>query len=139
MIPYIFVVKFSGVSLWKAMLFVPFIYLLQQVFAYSLGLIIAIFNVFVRDIREIVGVGLQVWFWFTPIIYTQDILPGGARRLLTEFNPAFYFIEAYQRLFLSGTYPNFIRLLLLTLIAHGVLLCAYFLFKNLEKEIRDFL
>ncbi len=139
MVPYLAVVTYSGVNLSKALLFVPFIYLLQQVFAYSLGLIIAVLNVFVRDIKEIVGVSLQVWFWFTPIVYTQDILPKSARWLLVDFNPAYFFINAYQQLFTWGQYPCFTNLIAVVVISHVLLLVAYLLFKKLEKDIRDFL
>ena len=139
MIPYVAVVMFSGINLWRALLFAPLVYAIQQLLAYSLGLIIAMLNVFVRDIKEIVGVGLQVWFWFTPIIYTQDILPEQARILLTDFNPAYYFINAYQRLFTWGQYPDFKMLIAVTVLAHGLLLVAYLMFKKLERDIRDFL
>jgi lipopolysaccharide transport system permease protein len=121
-----------------SLIFIPFIYMVQQIFAYSLGFLIAIFYVFLRDLREIISIVIQFWFWFTPIVYVFDILPDIAKRVFV-YNPAFLFIDAYHEVFVFGRMPNFYHLIKLTLIGHGVLFLAYSCYKKLEKDIRDFL
>jgi len=120
------------------LLLVPCIYYLQQVLAFSLGLLAASITVFIRDVKEITGVILQLWFWFTPIVYIADILPDFVRKLLV-YNPAFILIESYQRIFVYNDYPAFRSLLILSIITHIILLCSYMIFRTLEKDIRDFL
>jgi lipopolysaccharide transport system permease protein len=128
----------TGTPLRKTLIFLPVIYLIQQVFAFSLGFLISIFHVFIRDLKEITGIVLQIWFWFTPIVYVYDILPAFAKKLLV-FNPAFLFINSYQNIFALNQVPDFIHLIQLTILSHVVLFTGYVIFKKLEKDIRDFL
>lgn len=125
-----------GTPLNKLLLFIPAIYLIQQTFAYSLGFLIAIFHVFIRDLKEVTGLTLQIWFWFTPIVYVSDILPGFVKEVIV-YNPAFLFINAYHDVFVFRKSPNFLHLLCLTILSCLILLSAYLIFKRLEKEIRD--
>lgn len=122
----------------SAILFVPFVFIVQQIFAYALGFFFATLNVFLRDLRELVGIFIQLWFWFTPIVYMKTMLPEFAQKLLL-INPAALFIGAYQDIFFYGRLPNFNHLLVLTLLGHLLLALAYIVFKKLEKDVRDFL
>jgi lipopolysaccharide transport system permease protein len=121
----------------KLLLF-PFIFFLQQILAFGLGLLSATLTVFLRDLKEVVGIILQLWFWFTPIVYVSNILPDFVRGILV-FSPAFVITESYQRIFVFNDYPSMFSLLVLTAIAHFVLFGAYVLFGALEKDVRDFL
>lgn len=122
----------------RAVILLPFIFLLQQLFAYALGLWGAMLNVFIKDVREVVTVVLQFWFWFTPIVYVDSILPAFARDWLW-YNPAYSFISAYHALFVYGTLPDLERLLTLVVVVQVLLVAGYLAFKKLEKDIRDFL
>jgi lipopolysaccharide transport system permease protein len=128
----------SGYGLNTNMVLLPFIYYLQQIFAFGFGLLFATLTVFIRDLREIVGIILQLWFWFTPIVYVREILPEFVRKILV-FNPAYIFIESYQRIFIFNDIPSVKSLLLLALLTHLMLCLAYLTFRFLEKDVRDFL
>ncbi len=41
----------------------------QTVFVLGIALAVAVLNVYFRDIQHFVGIGLQVWFYATPIVY----------------------------------------------------------------------
>ncbi len=120
------------------LLMLPFVYYLQQLFALALGTLAAIFTVFLRDLGEVVGIVLQLWFWFTPIVYISDILPGFAQKALL-FNPAFPFIESYHQIFVFHQYIPVKKLLVLCLLTHALLFLAYYCLRTLEKDVRDFL
>jgi lipopolysaccharide transport system permease protein len=128
----------TGTPIRITLIFLPVIYVVQQIFAFSLGFFITIFHVFIRDLKEITGIVLQIWFWFTPIVYVYDILPAFAKKLIV-FNPAFLFIKAYQDIFVLNQIPDFMNLLILSIMAHLLLLAGYVIFKKLERDIRDFL
>jgi len=128
----------TGRSLSFHVVLVPYIYAVQQVLAFGLGLFFATLVVFLRDLREVVGVVLQLWFWLTPIVYLKDILPLWVQRLMV-WNPACVIVESYHRIFVFQEAPHLPSLVILTLVAHGVTLAAYALFRALEKDIRDFL
>lgn len=138
MVIFFIILAFQGHDFHKPLLFLPFLYYLQQLLAFSLGLFTAVLNVFIRDIREITGVLLQLWFWFTPIVYVFDILPGFVKNLLV-YNPAYIIIQSYQKIFVFNAYPPFKALIILAVITHFLFFFSYMLFRCLEKDIRDFL
>jgi len=135
---FILILFFQGHDFHRGMILLPFLYYLQQLFAMAVGLFAAVLNVFVRDVREITGVTLQLWFWFTPIVYVADILPGVVHKLIV-YNPMYILVQSYQRIFVFNDYPPFHALVLLTVLTHAMLLFSFVLFRFLEKDIRDFL
>ncbi|GKT10732.1 ABC transporter permease [Desulforhabdus sp. TSK] len=120
------------------MLLVPFLFYLQQLFAFGFGLLAATLTVFLRDIKEVITLTLQFWFWFTPIVYVRDILPDAVKSIL-PYNPAYVIIESYQRIFVFGTDPNYQALIVMTLCTHLLLFFSYWTLRALEKDVRDFL
>jgi lipopolysaccharide transport system permease protein len=132
------ILAFQGYEFHRLFLFLPLLYYLQQVLALGIGLFAAVLNVFVRDVREIIGVIMQLWFWFTPIVYIPDILPLAVQKLLV-WNPAYIIIASCHNIFVFHANPPFKSLILLAVIVHGLLFFSYFLLRHLEKDIRDFL
>ncbi|MBH3438014.1 ABC transporter permease [Pseudomonas luteola] len=122
----------------KSILWWPIIFFCQQLLAYSLGLILSILSVFLRDIGQIVGVVMQLWFWLTPIVYVLSILPEQWRSLFV-FNPFYHLVEAYRAALISGTSPNTESLLTLFAVGLALLGFSVFLGRKLERDIRDFL
>ena len=135
---FLLILVFQGHDFHRGMLLLPALYLLQQMLALGLGLLAAMLNVFIRDVKEITGVILQLWFWFTPIVYIPDILPGPVQQLLT-FNPAWPIVLSCQRVFILNAFPPLQALLKLTILTLVLLLTAFGLLRVLEKDIRDFL
>ncbi len=72
---FLLILTITGFSFSYYLLLIPLLYIVQQIFAYALGFFLAMFVVFLRDLKEIVTIGFQIWFWFTPIVYVFDILP----------------------------------------------------------------
>ncbi|MDR3323169.1 MAG: ABC transporter permease [Zoogloeaceae bacterium] len=73
----------------------------QMLLAIGLGMVLAVFNVFFRDVGQFFGIVLSFWFWCTPIVYPASILPDAIARLMA-FNPMATLIDLQQRLFLGG-------------------------------------
>ncbi|MEZ5854301.1 MAG: ABC transporter permease [Hyphomicrobiaceae bacterium] len=48
---------------------------LMSTLAIALGILLGVFNVFARDISQVMGVVMQIWFWLTPIVYPANVLP----------------------------------------------------------------
>ena len=45
---------------------------LISLMAFGIGVFLGVLNVFVRDIAQFMNVFMQLWFWFTPIVYLSD-------------------------------------------------------------------
>lgn len=121
------------------LLLLPVVFLLQQLLAFGLGLLLGVLNVFLRDIRELVTVVLTFWFWLTPIVWVTDIVPPLVADLQSAINPAFLFIDAYHQLIAFNAWPDAGGLLRLAIIAAVVITAALLLLRWLEKDVRDFL
>ena len=134
---YFVILYWIGIGLPRFALLLPFIVVVQQIFAYALGLFLATLSVFLRDLREVTNVVTQIWFWFTPIVYMPSILPPRFAGLLF-LNPAYCFTHAYQDIFFHGVAPNAKLLIALTLLGHGALLFSLWTLRRLEKDVRDF-
>lgn len=132
---FLLLIGFSIDGYW---LLIPVVYVIQQIFAYALGFLLAVLSVFIKDIRESVTVIIQLWFWLTPIVYVVTILPDGFFKL-ASLNPFFTLINAYRDLILYHRWPNFDALSLVLLAGLSLLFLAIWLCNKLERDLRDFL
>lgn len=74
--------RFPG---WSVLGVVPLM-LVQQSLALGLGTALGVVNVFFRDVGHLLAIGLQLWFWFTPIVYPLSVL-GERTQSLVRLNP----------------------------------------------------
>lgn len=119
-------------------LMIPFIFMLQQLLAYAIGLILAVLTVFIRDLKEVVGIVLQVWFWFTPIVYVKEILPQWVQKVIV-YNPVFILSDSFQNIFLRAKLPDMQLLNNLTVVTFILLFLSYLIYIKLESDVKDFL
>lgn len=107
-------------------------------FAFGIGLILGIINVFIRDVSQIVPIVLQVMFWFTPIVYPVSIIP---EQYLTwlHLNPMFHLIEAYHSVLVYNQAPEFGHFLILGLLGLSITLLGTFMFRRASPEMADVL
>jgi lipopolysaccharide transport system permease protein len=117
------------------LLIIP-IFALQQFAAYSLGFILGMLNVFLRDVQQMVAVVLQLWFWFTPIVYVDTIIPEHLRWALM-LNPMFPMIDAYHQIVVYHEAPDAMSLLIFAAGALVLFIIGRWLFGRLERELRD--
>lgn len=89
----------------SALLWLPLLSALTCLFGFSLGLILGCANVFVRDLEPLTGIGLQLWFWLTPIVYVSSVVPR-AFQVLLQLNPLTWLVQAYQAVLLEHRAPQ---------------------------------
>lgn len=120
---------------WAIVAVIP-VLLIQLLFAIGLGVMLGVLNVFFRDVGHFFGIFIQFWFWGTPIVYPESILPATLRHLMA-FNPMYPLITAYQRIFVSGEWPNWETLWYPLILA--VVLCSFAirLFRKRAGEMVD--
>ncbi|MGH8659658.1 MAG: ABC transporter permease [Gammaproteobacteria bacterium] len=76
-------------------------------------------GVFLRDIRQVVGVVLPILMFMSPIFYPVSALPEQMRTLM-YLNPLTYIIEQARNVVLFGLMPDFLGLALYLVLALGV-------------------
>ena len=119
-------------------IWLPFLIVCTIALSAGIGLILGIFNVFVRDIAQVVPIILQMLFWFTPIVYPVSIIPETYRHYL-YFNPMYPLVKAYQDVLVFGVAPEPANILAVAGISGALLLVAFFLFMRANEEMADVL
>lgn len=104
----------------------------------SLGLILGVLNVFMRDIGQVVPVVLQALFWLTPVVYSLSILPERYQAWF-RLNPMYPLITSYQNVLVFGNAPLWSELFLLLLGASGLSALALLIFRRASPEMVDVL
>ncbi|MBY4676798.1 ABC transporter permease [Marinobacterium arenosum] len=135
---FMFFILLIGFPLSWHFLLIPLIFVVQQLMAYALGFICAVLSVFFRDIREFVSVILQLWFWLTPIVYVVNILPEKVR-IFFMLNPAYHLVTAYRDLVMYQRMPDWTALSILFATSALLLMLGVWMFRKLERDIRDFI
>jgi lipopolysaccharide transport system permease protein len=102
----------------------------------GLGLVLGVFNVFIRDVGQVVPIVLQFWFWLTPIVYIPTVLPERYKYWLF-LNPMIPLVNAYQNILVYGTQPKWQPLTGTAIFSIVSLISALFLFRKAAPEMVD--
>jgi len=116
---------------WLPLLLVP-----QLLFTAGLCWILAATGVYVRDLGQITGYLLTLWFFLTPICYPESSLPPEAIRVL-RFNPLFVLVKAYRAIFLENHAPTLRGVIALWIVSIAVAVVGYAWFHRLRKSFAD--
>ena len=97
------------VHLGWSLIALPVIVAIQCVLTYGVLLLVATYNVFYRDIQQLIGLFLTFIFFINPIFYTLRQVPQALQPYLLA-DPLTPIILAYQDLFFHGTWPSALTL-----------------------------
>jgi lipopolysaccharide transport system permease protein len=117
------------------LLYLPAILAIQLVLVMGLGLAGAALNIFYRDVQSLLTLGIQLWFYASPIIYPITLVPERLRSFYF-LNPMAGVLEGYRDVLLRGQSPS-PYLLLSALVALIVLVGGYWFFKRVEFLFAD--
>jgi lipopolysaccharide transport system permease protein len=97
--------------IWLPLILLPFVIMMTGVvwFLSSTGL-------YVRDIRQLVGVIIPILMFISPVFYPTSALPVGMQRYM-YLNPLAFMIEQVRNVALFGIAPNLAGLALFTVLS----------------------
>jgi lipopolysaccharide transport system permease protein len=119
----------------------PLILIPQVLFTAGLSWFLAALGVFVRDLGQIIGFVLTLWFFLTPICYPETQwkeLPPAAVAMLST-NPIFVLVRAYRAIFMDQHAPDLHSLWKLAVIGLVLFLAGHAWFYKLRKSFPDML
>ena len=121
-------------NLW--LLLFPFLVLEAALLGLGIGIVISSLTTKYRDLAFLVGFGLQLWMYATPIVYPLSIIPEKWKWIIS-LNPMAPIIETFKYgLYSQGTL-NLTYLGIGTLVTMVILTIGIMLFSKVEKSFMD--
>jgi len=120
-------------ALWLPLVMVP-----QFLLTLGICWFLAALGVFFRDLGQIMGFVLTLWFFITPICYPESSLPKALLPVLGK-NPLFVLVHAYRACLLEGRAPDAFSLLKLLLLSVVLFFAGHAFFYKLRKSFADVL
>ena len=108
----------------------------QILFTLGMCWFLAALGVFVRDLGQIIGFLLTVWFFVTPICYPESQMPPAAMGILS-LNPLYVLVRFYRAAFLEGHGPSAAALAKFWALSLAVFFCGHAWFYKLRRSFAD--
>jgi lipopolysaccharide transport system permease protein len=132
-----FVVWAGGAFFTPDLLWLPVVVAVQFALTTGLALLLSSVSVHFRDIRDILGHVLKLWFFGTPIVYPYEQAPERFRWIL-DLNPFTHLARAYQDiLFIDGPYQHARSLAVVGVLALLVAAMGYGVFDRLRDTFAE--
>jgi ABC-2 type transport system permease protein len=124
------------VGVWPswAMLSLPVPIVLAAMFALGLGLALSTLAVVFSDVVDMYQIVLSAWFFLTPVIYPETIVPEG-ERLWMYLNPMYYLVKLFRQPIYDGTLADPMTLVIATVVSVATLALGWLLFTGRIDEM----
>jgi lipopolysaccharide transport system permease protein len=122
---------FPVLLIWLPLLLIP-----RVLFTLGVAWCLSALGVFVRDLGQVIGFILTLWFFLTPICYPEASLPKEIAPLLMK-NPIYQFVRGYRELLLENRLPEFAALGKLWAVSAASFVLGYAWFHKLRKSFAD--
>jgi ABC-type polysaccharide/polyol phosphate export permease len=115
---------------------------LLTLFVTGFGLMLAVLNVYFRDLTYLVGIGLQLWFYATPIIYPVTLVTNSGSipqwgKTLYQLNPMYGFVSIFRSMLYDLQFPSWGQVLYVTLWSFGILVVGMAIFRRFEPRLAE--
>ena len=134
-LPLAVVLAWCGVSIGAGILWVPVILALLALLVAGLGIACAAANLFFRDVKYIVEVGLTFAIFFTPVLYEADML--GEWKFWVMLNPLSPLLEGLRSAVVLNQMPDLGWLLYSAIVALVCFVGGWYMFHKLEPAFAD--
>ncbi len=116
--------------------YLPLLLVPQVLLTMGLCWFLAGLGAIVRDLGQIIGFVLTVWFFVTPICYPESALPANLFPLY-KLNPLFILVRGYRDVLLEASPPAWAPLGWLTLAGAMVFVVGFAWFYKLKRSFAD--
>lgn len=119
-----------------ALIALPWVLLVHVIFTLGISLLLAMANLFYRDVKYLFELVLTVWMFLSSVLYPVERI-GGAMGWLLQFNPLTPIIEGYRDVLLRGRTPDPVSFLITTALSALFLVVAWVVFHRAEYEFAE--
>ncbi len=116
----------------------PFFMLLLFFQSYAYAILLGIYFVYLRDLRHVLVIIIQVWFYITPIIYEEKMIP--AELAFFKFlNPVFFIFSGIHDVIVFNRWPPVETLAVSTGWTFFVFLLSFFVLRKNQRTVVEYL
>lgn len=117
-------------------LWLPALLLPQILLTLGAAWLIASLGVFLRDTAQAVALVLTAWFYLTPVVYPESVVPTAYRSFI-NLNPFTPLVRCYRRILLDGLAPDWSGLAYFSIFAVALFIFGYWWFARTRKNFAD--
>lgn len=122
-----------GAKITPALLFLPAAFIIIFIWTLGFSLLMATVNVYFRDMRYIMGVVMNAWYYVTPILYPITAIPENLR-VFFYCNPGYYLVDMFRSPIYYNTLPEVKNILIAVSCALVVFIVGLSCFYSKEKD-----
>jgi ABC-type polysaccharide/polyol phosphate export permease len=122
----------------SALLFLPVVIIVQIILTSAVALLLAMANLFYRDVKYLFEVVITVWMFATSVLYPMDRVTGWAGTLL-RLNPMTPIVDAYRSVLLRGELPAMMPIMVTGVVSVALLASVWLLFHRSEFQFAEYI
>lgn len=123
-----------GISIFSLMF--PLVLLVQILFTAALSLLLAMANLFYRDVKYLFEIVLSIWMFVSSVLYPVDLI-GGRLKILLQLNPMTAILDAYRSVLLLHQLPNPLPFWSASAFSFGLFAVCWFAFHRAEFRFAE--
>jgi lipopolysaccharide transport system permease protein len=131
-----FYAKGTAIQLQPAALLLPLLVLQMAALGLGCGIIVSSLTTKYRDLTQLVGFGVQLWMYATPVVYPSSIIPEKYQWLMA-LNPMAPIIEAFRYALLGVGTVDVGSIATSAVTTLVLLFVGVVLFSRIEKSFMD--
>jgi lipopolysaccharide transport system permease protein len=118
-------------------LLIPVLLLLLGMMGMGCGILISSLTTKYRDLSVLVGFGIGLWMYATPVVYPMSELGDGILKNLIQLNPVAAPVELFRYAVLGVGTVNVTSMIISVLFTYIVLLLGIVVFNRVERTFMD--
>ena len=120
----------------SALLFLPVVIVVQIILTIGLGMLLAMANLFYRDVRQVFGVAIQLWMFISAVVVPVPH-DGSLLARLIWFNPLAPIMGAYRDCIIYGEWPDAAAFVYSTSVAIALLVGGWACFRRASYRFAE--
>lgn len=124
------------VSVGPALLFLPLVLAVEVVFTCAVSMLVAMSNLFYRDVKYLIELFLTLWMFATCVVYPIELIGGRTGQLL-RLNPMVPIIDAFRAVVIRGVAPDPAAFLGIAVVSMAALVLSWVAFHRAEFKFAE--
>lgn len=114
----------------------PWVLGVHMMFTLSISLVLAMANLFYRDVKYLFELVITIWMFVSAVLYPISQV-GGKMGIVMAINPMTPILEGYRDVLLRGRVPDPSAFLVTTIVSAVLLIAAWVIFHRAEYQFAE--